>query len=117
MGDVTSVRAFLEANGSDVDAKDAKGISCLGYAVGANRIAVVKLLMEKKANPKEVDANGGSAVHYAAAYGRKDLLEWLVKNGGDVNKQNTAGQTPLGLATKNKQTSTIDFLKQKGGTA
>merc|ERR1712217_755313 len=117
MGDVASVRAFLEVNSSDIEAKDAKGISCLGYAVGANRIAVVKLLMEKKANPKEVDTSGGSAVHYAAAYGRKDLLEFLLKNGGEVNKKNTAGQTPLALATKNKQASTIDVLKQKGGQA
>merc|ERR1711972_333759 len=82
MGDVTSVRAFLEANGSDIEAKDAKGISCLGYAVGANRIAVVKLLMENKANPAEVDTSGGSGIHYAAAYGRKDLLECLIKAGG-----------------------------------
>eukprot|EP00406_Dinophysis_acuminata_P002364 CAMPEP_0179227926 /NCGR_PEP_ID=MMETSP0797-20121207/9564_1 /TAXON_ID=47934 /ORGANISM="Dinophysis acuminata, Strain DAEP01" /LENGTH=277 /DNA_ID=CAMNT_0020934967 /DNA_START=68 /DNA_END=901 /DNA_ORIENTATION=- len=116
MGDVKSVKDYLSAPGADVGAKDSKGISCLAYAIGANRTAVVKLLMEKKANPADVDSSGGSGVHYAAAYGRKDLLEFLVKSGGDVNKKNTAGQTPLALATKNKQNATIDFLKSKKAT-
>merc|ERR1711948_64367 len=116
MGDKKSVEDFLKAPGMDIEAKDAKGVSCLGYAIGANRIAIVKLLMEKKANPKEVDTSGGSGVHYAAAYGRKDLLEFLIKNGGNVNAKNTAGQTPLALATKNKQTAAIDLLKSKKAT-
>merc|ERR1719464_1923820 len=100
MGDTKSVKDYLEANPSGVDVKDAKGISCLGYAIGANRTAVVKLLVEKKASLEEVDTSGCSGVHYAAAYGRKELLEWLIKSGGQVNKKNTAGQTPLALATK-----------------
>merc|ERR1712039_969933 len=98
-----SVEAYLKAPGMDIEAKDAKGVTCLGYAIGANRIAIVKLLMDKKANP-------------AAAYGRKDLLEFLIKNGGDVNKKNNAGQTPLALATKNKQTATTELLKSKKAT-
>merc|ERR1712217_447084 len=115
MGDKKSVKDYLSAPGMDIEAKDAKGISCLGYAIGANRIEIVKLLMDKKANPQEVDTSGGTGVHYAAAYGRKELLEYLLKNGGNANKKNTAGQTPLALATKNKQTAVIDLLKQKGG--
>merc|ERR1719195_2275968 len=98
MGDKKSVEDYLKAPGMDIDAKDAKGISCLGYAIGANRIAIVKMLMDKKAKPAEVDTSGGSGVHYAAAYGRKELLEFLLKNGGNANKKNTAGQTPLALA-------------------
>merc|ERR1712151_420367 len=115
MGDVKSIEAYLSA-GNDVDAKDAKGVTCLGYAVGANRSPVVKLLMDKKADPAAVDTSGGTAAHYAAAYGRKDLLEYLLKSGVPVNKKNIQGQTPLALATKNKQTATIDLLKSKGGT-
>merc|ERR1711879_164236 len=113
MGDKKSVEDYLKAPGMDIEAKDAKGISCLGYAIGANRVAIVKLLMDKKANPAEVDASGGSGLHYAAAYGRKELLEFLIKAGGNVNTKNTAGQTPLALATKNKQNATMELLKSK----
>jgi len=116
-GDLKAVEDFLAANaGADVDAKDAKGISMLGYAIGANRTAVVKLLVEKGAKLGAVDSSGGTGAHYAAAYGRKELLEFCLSAGGDVNAKNTAGQTVLALATKNKQTATIDLLKAKGGT-
>ena len=116
-GDLNSVQAYFSANqGADVDAKDAKGVSCLGYAIGANRTAVVKFLMEKGANAKEVDTSGGNGAHYAAAYGRKELLEFLLSAGCGVNDKNTAGQTPLALATKNKQAAAVDLLKSKGGS-
>merc|ERR1712129_219889 len=113
MGDTKSGQDYLNAPGMSIETKDAKGITCLGYAIGANRIAVAKLLMDKKANPAEVYTSGNNGIHYAAAYGRKELLEFLIKNSGDVNKKNTAGQTPLALATKNKQAAAIDFLKSK----
>ena len=57
--------------------KDYKGITALGYAIGANRIAVVKLLLDSRANPYAVDSSGNSGLHYAAGYGRKELLESL----------------------------------------
>ena len=47
----------------------------MGYAIGANRIAVVKLLLDNRANPYAVDSSGNSGLHYAAGYGRKELLE------------------------------------------
>lgn len=120
LGDVKEVESAIKAAESsgklDLAAKDSKGVTCLGYAVGANRIAVVQLLLSKKADANECDANGGSALHYAAAYGRKELLECFLKGGLSVNAKTTQGQTPLALATKNKQTEAIDMLKAKGGS-
>jgi len=116
-GDLKAIQDYMTANpNASVDDKDAKGVTCLGYAIGANRTAVVKFLMEKGAKVSEVDSSGGTGVHYAAAYGRKELCEFLLSSGGSANGKNTAGQTPLALATKNKQTATIDLLKAKGGT-
>merc|ERR1712232_1407388 len=115
MGKASAVSDFLAA-GNDIESKDSKGVTMLGYAVGANRTEVVKLLLDKKASIASVDSSGGNALHYAAAYGRKDLAAFLITKSADVNKANTAGQTPLALAIKNKQTATIDLLKSKGGT-
>merc|ERR1712066_552633 len=115
MGKLSAVEGYLSA-GNDIESKDSKGVTMLGYAVGANRTDVVKLLIYKKASIAAVDTSGGNALHYAAAYGRKDLAEYLCKSGAEVNKKTTAGQTPLALAVKNKQTATIDLLKSKGGT-
>merc|ERR1712066_304957 len=117
MGDTKALEGFLGSSGEwDVDDPDAKGITCLGYAVGANRPAVVKMLLDKKASPAAVDSAGNSALHYAAAYGRTEMVKFLagvVK----VDATNTSGQTPLALATKNKMTEAADALKKKGAKA
>lgn len=116
-GVMKAVQDYLNANGdAAVDEKDSKGITGLAYAIGANRGAVAKLLVEKGADPFNVDDSGNSGLHYAAGYGRKEMLEYLISAGGDINKKNTQGQTPLAIATKNKQAATIDFLKSKKAT-
>ena len=96
------------------DGQDYKGITALGYAIGANRIAVVKLLLDSRANPYAVDSSGNSGLHYAAGYGRKELLEYLLKVGANVNQPNAQGLTPLGAATQNRQEATMAVLKAHG---
>merc|ERR1719469_724055 len=56
-GNVKAVEDFLAANAeSEIDERDSKGITALGYAIGANRSAVAKMLIEKKADPFTVDS-------------------------------------------------------------
>mmetsp|Transcript_21579 Transcript_21579/g.26581 ORF Transcript_21579/g.26581 Transcript_21579/m.26581 type:complete len:273 (-) Transcript_21579:77-895(-) len=117
-GDLKTLEDYLQAgSGTSIDEKDAKGISCLGYAIGANRTHVIKKLLENKANAAEVDNSGGNALHYAAAYGRKELCDYFLKAKLDMNKQNTQGQTPLALAQKNKMKDTMELLQKAGATA
>jgi hypothetical protein len=114
MGDIKALEGFFNSPGSwDPDDKDAKGITCLGYAVGANRPGVVKMLLDKKASLNAVDTSGNSALHYAAAYGRTEMVKFLAGS-CKVDATNTSGQTPLALATKNKMTEAADALKAKG---
>lgn len=112
-GELKAVQEFLEKK-KPLDAQDHKGITALGYAIGANRIAVVKLLLDQRANPYAVDSNGNSGCHYAAGYGRKELLEYLLKVGANVNQANAQGQSPLAVATQNKQEATAQILKAHG---
>jgi len=101
LGDLKAVQDFL-AKKQPLDGQDHKGITALGYAIGANRIAVVKLLLDSRANPHAVDSRGNSGMHYAAGYGRKELLEYLVKTGVSIHQQNAEGLTPLACATQNR---------------
>merc|ERR1719440_134261 len=103
-GDLKAVNEYLNKK-QPLDSQDHKGITPLGYAIGANRIAVVKLLLDKRANPYSVDSSGNSGLHYAAGYGRKELLEYLLKIGVNVNQANAKGQTPLAVATVNKHST------------
>merc|ERR1719440_1922768 len=113
-GDLKAVNEYLN-KGQPLDAQDHKGITPLGYAIGANKIAVVKLLLDNRANAYAVDATGNCGLHYAAGYGRKELLEYLIKVGANVNQSNAQGQTPLAVATMNQQTASIQLLQQHGG--
>merc|ERR1719446_1423678 len=112
-GDLKAVQEFLEKK-QPLDAQDGKGITPLGYAIGANRIAVVKLLLDNRANPFAVDSSGNSGLHYAAGYGRKELCEYLLKVGAAVGQANSQGQTPMTVATQNRQEACIQLLKAHG---
>merc|ERR1719499_1788299 len=112
-GDLKAVQEYMD-KGQPLDTQDQKGITPLGYAIGANRIAVVKLLLDKRANAYAVDATGNSGLHYAAGYGRKELLEYLMKTGMGGNMVNAQGQTPLAVATMNRQTACVQLLQSSG---
>jgi len=115
-GDLKAVQEFLQKK-KPLDSQDHKGITALGYAIGSNRIAVVKLLLDSRANPFAVDSNGNSGLHYAAGYGRKELLEYLLKVGINVNQRNAQGQTPLAVAQLNKQEASLQLLVAHGAQA
>merc|ERR1719245_2888641 len=113
MGDLKAVQQCIEKKQS-LDAQDQKGITPLGYAIGANRIAIVKCLLDSRANPFSVDSTGNSGLHYAAGYGRKELVEYLLKTGASVSQANAQGLRPLDVATTNKHEAVIAVLKAHG---
>jgi len=112
-GDLKAVQDFL-SKPLPLDAQDGDGITALGYAIGANRIGVAKLLLDRRANPFAVDSSGNGALHYAAGYGRLELLEYLLKVGASVNQCNAQGQTPLAVAKLNDQQHTMRVLQAQG---
>ena len=64
-GDQEAVKRML-AEGADLNAKDARGITALGVAVGFNKIQVVDTLLEAGADVEITDPKGNTALHYAA---------------------------------------------------
>jgi len=112
-GDLCAAQEFLNRE-KPVDAWDLRGVTPLGYAVGANHVAVVKLLIDRRASPHRVDRSGNSGVHYAAGYGRTELVRYLLETGCAAGLANTKGQTPLALAVMNKHRATVQLLKAHG---
>mmetsp|Transcript_20318 Transcript_20318/g.45845 ORF Transcript_20318/g.45845 Transcript_20318/m.45845 type:complete len:293 (+) Transcript_20318:68-946(+) len=121
-GDIKQLQKYISETEShkelrEIDAKDHKGITMLGYAIGANRTKIVELLLANGADPNAVDDKGNNGIHYAAAYGRKDLLELMMTKGVKVDEPNNDGKTPLALAKQNKMTVTKELLLKSGATA
>merc|ERR1712100_889717 len=112
-GDLQKVQEFLK-DGKDVNSKDFKGVTPLGYAVGHDQLSTVKVLIDAKANINDVDSAGNSAVHFAAGYGRVKVLEHLLAHGGNASKVNQMGLTPLGAAKQNNQQQAAAILERNG---
>merc|ERR1711934_606169 len=112
-GDLQRIQEFLK-DGKNVNSKDFKGVTPLGYAVGHDQLSVVKVLIDAKANVNEVDCAGNSAVHFAAGYGRVKVLEHLLARGAAVSKVNKMGLTPMAAAQQNNQQQAVAILKRHG---
>jgi len=54
------------SQGADVNESDARGITALGLAVGYNKVALVKVLLDGGADVSKTDAKGSTVLHYAA---------------------------------------------------
>ncbi|GJJ70108.1 uncharacterized protein EMPS_02457 [Entomortierella parvispora] len=57
--------------------------------------AVKKFIEEKGVSVDAQDEFGYSALHAAASYGHKDLIQYLLEKGADVNIQDPEGDSPL----------------------
>merc|ERR1719161_1175156 len=105
--DLPKIREFL-SGGKDPNARDLKGVTPLGYAVGHDQISAVKMLIDAKANLDDVDSAGNSSVHFAAAYGRDRILSLLVEGGAAVSKVNREGLTPLAVTHRNMSAKPLE---------
>jgi ankyrin repeat protein len=68
-------------------------------------------------SPELIDAQskqGYSALHYAARYGRVDMLHLLLKWGANLELENNNGQSPLHIAASYNQIKPLNVLLAKG---
>jgi uncharacterized protein len=76
-----------------------------GFAGNAHRfapggmLAAVKYLVEElRVDVNQVDHDGNTAVHHAAARGDNEMIKYLVSKGADVRMVNREGQTTVDMA-------------------
>lgn len=59
--------------------------------------------------------SGETALHIAAWFGRRELVEALVAAGADVNAMSAMDNTPADTAWQNEQHDIVEFLRSHGG--
>jgi len=105
------VKALLDA-GADPRITTEQGMTPLIMAAGggtdiqrervpeeqARAIQTVKLLAEHGVDITAVGQYGWTALHAASYQGLKDVIQYLVSKGADVNEMDSFGQTPLSIA-------------------
>jgi hypothetical protein len=113
-GDRATIEKALE-RGADLQAKDELGRSVVLLATHfAGDLELVKLLHGRGAPLDVPDANGRTALSFAAEDGRLDLLRWLVENGAEVERRDAQGRTALFHAALGARDEAIEFLRARG---
>ena len=85
------------------------GTNALQLAAGYGRLGMVRLLVEAGADVNAMldsndmfhgnqDGSQGTALHYAAQRGAKDVVEYLISKGADTRKLDRSGYTARGRA-------------------
>lgn len=90
-------RTLLSA-AADVDALDSLCRTPLFLAAAAGSLQAVEMLLEAKADPRAVDADGNSPTHFALAYANAAIAAALTKEGANLEACNKGEQTPQDVA-------------------
>jgi len=76
----------------------------------------VTKLLEAKANLEAEDKLKSGPLHYAARFGRLEVVKVLVEARAQLNPKNVVGDTPLGKGERSGNTDLVAFLEAQGAT-
>lgn len=93
-GNLEAVKQHIEA-GTDINRKDAmSGSTPLMSAATFGKIAIVKALIEAKADLTIKNNDGGTALHNAAFFCQVEIVQLLIDAKADKTVKNNFGATP-----------------------
>eukprot|EP00833_Pecoramyces_ruminatium_P011744 jgi/Orpsp1_1/1185776/evm.model.c7180000095194.1 len=96
--------------GVDVNVKNIKGETPLIMAIKNGNINIVKSLIDKMANLNDADNNENTPVHWACICNKEDILQLLLENNASFKMDNKFYESPIILASKNKNFNIIKKL-------
>ena len=118
IGGSTTCMQMLIDKGGDVGAvEESSGRTPLYFPfmvfdqerVKPSPVAMVKLLLAHKADPRAKDRRGNTALHIAALNNEAEAAKLLIDAGADVNARDGNGSTPLHWAAESKKVVLPDF--------
>lgn len=84
-------------------------------AIKSNRLDLVKKLILNNEGLLNVDTIFGSWLHVAASQGKRDIAEYLIESGMDVNKEgDISGGNPIRSAAESGHLDIVELLYQNG---
>jgi ankyrin repeat protein len=103
--------ALLIEHGARIDARNRQGHTPLEVAVLAGKISVARLLLQRGA---ALDARHllGEAIRAGTDF--RDVYDFLIRHGADLNAPDAAGDTPLIIAVRTGNRLTVKRLVDRG---
>jgi hypothetical protein len=108
----TAARAGLTR--TDVNAKDARGLTPLERAVAQGDVNSVHALIQAGANVNARSSTGRTPLSWSAQSGQVEIVRALARAGADVNVKDKRGWTPLILASQVGNTAVVQALVGAG---
>jgi cell wall assembly regulator SMI1 len=111
----TKVLLALLDRGADIDAADDNGRSALFWAAWGPKsdLALVRLLLERGANPNRRTAFDGTPLHSAIMWEDPEVVTAMIRAGADPSVPDASGQTARAAAAGKK--SLLDALGGRAG--
>ena len=79
------IASILDRDSSAIDTPDSQGKTALFHAAHNNRLAAVKLLVERGADVNRSDAVGTAALHRTSRQCGDELIQYLIDHGADAH--------------------------------
>jgi ankyrin repeat protein len=98
---------FISCNSPPTDLN-----SSLIQAVKDGDIDRVRLLIAQGADINTRDNRGGTPLHWAVYYNRKEIAKLLLMQGADINIKDKNGLTAIDVARINRRKEILDLLKK-----
>jgi ankyrin repeat protein len=108
----------LHKKEANINATDCLGNNALHLAVQkSNNIEIIKYLVEQvKLNVNLKNVENQTALHLATYYGNKDVVEFLIASGAQVDVRDKNNALPLHIAAAYGHTSFLELFLSKGNT-
>ena len=113
-GNKAAVRSLLQRK-VDVNAPQVDGTTALHWAVRADDLETIDLLVRAGANVSARNRAGVMPLELAAINGNAAVIERLIKAGADVNKPlNSSGDTALMMSARSGKAEAVKALLDRG---
>ncbi len=83
-------------------------------AIKKGNPAIVHAFLEKGSDPNTADADGGPALHWAAAAGNPEIVSLLLARGADAEALDGTGARAADIAKKRGKTEVLERLRPLG---
>ncbi|MEZ4524017.1 MAG: ankyrin repeat domain-containing protein [Thermomicrobiales bacterium] len=112
LGDVATVREYLEEDRSRATATGAHDIPVLFHAVAGGNVEVAQTLIEHGADLVTVTSPESTALNMAAARDHVAMARWLLDHGAPTDVADYQGKTPLDRAVEEGNEEIAQMIRE-----
>jgi ankyrin repeat protein len=85
--------------------------------VKASQASAVRTLLQQRVDPNSAEADGTTALHWAAQKNNVEIADLLIHAGANAKAENRFGVTPISLAATNGNAAMLELLLKAGADA